>query len=312
MKNQYTIPTNKIAIIGAGAVGSTAAYAATLRNLAAEIVLIDINEAKEEGEVMDLRDGLCFVETGCVKGADLKDAKDADIIVITAGLPQKPGETRLDLIKKNKTILTSIFKQIGKLKPTTIVLMIANPVDVLTYLAQEITKLPKNQIFGSGTNLDTARLKTVLGKHLSVSPQNIHGYVLGEHGDTEFVAWSTVSIGGIKAVEFKELTKALKQQIEKSVRQEAYEIINRKGATFYGIGLVIADILEAILYNQHKLMPLSVRVSNWNGANDICIGVPAVLGRNGVEKVWPLKLPPAESKLFKKSAETLKNYLSAK
>jgi L-lactate dehydrogenase len=300
---------NKVAIIGAGAVGSTAAYAATLRNIAAEIVLIDINEAKEEGEVMDLRDGLCFVETGCVKGADFKDAKDADVIVITAGLPQKPGETRLDLVKKNKVILTSIFKQIGKLKTNTVILMIANPVDVLTYLAQEITGLPKNQVFGSGTNLDTARLKTDLAKLLHVSPQNVHGYVLGEHGDSEFVAWSTVTVGGVSAKNVKELNTQTKKKIEETVKKEAYEIISRKGATFYGIGLVISDILEAILYNQHKIMPASVRLSNWNGVSNVCIGVPAIIGRSGVEGVWPVELATDEKKKFQKSAETLKGYL---
>lgn len=305
-----TITHNKVAIIGAGAVGSTAAYAATLKNVAAEIVLIDINEAKEEGEVMDIRDGICFVETGCIKGADFKDAKDADIIVITAGAPQKPGETRLDLVKKNKAILASIFKQIGKLKPTTIILMIANPVDVLTYLAQEITGLPKNQVFGSGTGLDTARLKTELGKYLNVSPQNIHGYVLGEHGDTEFVAWSTVTVGGVPISQMKEFNARTKKEMEQRVRMEAYEIINRKGATFYGIGLVISDMLEAILYNQHKIMPASTRLNNWNGFSNVCIGVPAVIGRNGIEKVWPLKLPSSELKQFTKSAKILKSYLN--
>ncbi|MFA6427122.1 MAG: L-lactate dehydrogenase [Candidatus Magasanikbacteria bacterium] len=307
--SHHTSSPNKVAIIGAGAVGSTAAYAATLKNVAAEIVLIDINDTKEEGEVMDIRDGICFVETGCIKGADFKDAKDADVIVVTAGAPQKPGETRLDLVKKNKEILLSIFKKIGKLKPTAIILMIANPVDVLTYLAQEITGLPHAQVFGSGTGLDTARLKTELGKYFNVSAQNIHGYVLGEHGDTEFVAWSTVTIGGVPISQIKQFNERTKKEMEQRVRTEAYEIINRKGATFYGIGLVISEMLEAILYNQHKIMPASVRLENWNGVSNVCIGVPAVIGRNGIEKIWPLKLPSVELKRFKRSAETLKTYL---
>ncbi|MEK7644071.1 MAG: L-lactate dehydrogenase [Patescibacteria group bacterium] len=300
---------SKIAIIGAGAVGSTVAYAATLRNLAAEIILIDVNEAKEEGEVMDIADGLCFVETGCVKGAGFKDAADADVVVITAGLPQKIGETRLDLINKNAKILQSIFKAIGKLKKETIVLVVANPVDILTYLAQEISGLPKNQVFGSGTTLDTARLKTELGHHLRVSPQNIDGYVLGEHGDSEFVAWSSVTVGGTPIANIKSVSNPDLKKMEDKVKKEAYEIINRKGATCYGIGLVVSNILEAILLNQHKILPISSRLSNWNGVSDICLGAPTVIGRGGVEYVWPLELNKEEKNKLLKSAETLKSYL---
>jgi len=209
--------------------------------------LIDVNEQKEEGEVMDIRDGICLMETGCVKQGDFKDAADADIIIITAGLPQKPGETRLDLVNKNKEILKSIFKGIGKIKPSAIVIMVANPVDVLTYLAQKISGLPKNQVFGSGTTLDTARLKAEIGRRLKVSPQSIHGYVLGEHGDTEFVAWSTVTVGGMPLTKMKKLNAKDYKDIEEKVRKEAYEIISRKGATFFGIALVLADLVEAIL-----------------------------------------------------------------
>ncbi len=252
-------PSYKVAIIGAGAVGSTAAYATAIKNIASEIILIDINEKKEHGEVMDMCDALSFLETGKIKGGDFKDARDADVIVITAGAPQKPGETRLDLVDKNKKILTSIFKQIGKLKKTTIVLLVANPVDILTHLAQKITKLPKSQVFGSGTGLDTARLRTILAQKFNVSPQDINGYVMGEHGDSEFVAWSTVTIGGMPVDKLK-LKAADKKRIEKDVREKAYKIINCKGATFYGIGTVISDILEAIFYDQHKIMPISTRL----------------------------------------------------
>ena len=299
----------KIAIIGAGAVGATSAYVATLRNLASQIILIDINEDKEAGEVMDIDDGLCFVETGCVKGADFKDVCDADIVVITAGLAQKPGETRLDLVKKNSAILKSIIKSIGKFKPTTIILMIANPVDILTYLAQEWSGLPKSQVFGSGTGLDTARLRTDLGHFLKISPKSIDGYVMGEHGDSEFVAWSTVAAGGIPITKIKSANKKVLTEIENKVKKEAYEIISRKGATFYGIGLVVSDIIEAILFDQHRIMPISSRLNNYNGVNNICLGVPTVIGRSGVEKIWPIELNSEEKKRIKKSAETLKKYL---
>lgn len=303
------IPQSKIAIIGAGAVGATTAYTATLKNLAAEILLIDVNETKEAGEVMDIADGLSLVETGCVKGADFKDARDADIIVITAGAPQKPGETRLDLIKKNVEIQKSIFKQIGKLRPTAIIIMVANPVDVLTVVAQKLSGLPRNQVFGSGTTLDTMRFKATLAKKLGVSPQSVHGYVLGEHGDSEFVAWSSVTVGGVPANKLKITTKD-KREIEKKVKKEAYEIINRKGATFYGIALVLSDIIEAILFNQQKIMPVSSMLLECQGVSDVCLGMPAVLGRSGVEKVWPLALNASEKKKLQNSAKVLKQYLS--
>lgn len=303
-----TFPSYKVAIIGAGAVGSTAAYATAIKNIASEIVLIDINDKKEHGEVMDIIDGIDFFETGTIKDGDFKDARDADVVVITAGVPQKPDETRLDLVNKNKKILTSIFKQVGKLKKTTIVLIVANPVDILTHLAQKITKLPKSQVFGSGTGLDTARLHTTLSKKFHVSSKSIDGYVMGEHGDSSFVAWSTVTIGGIPTNKLK-LSAQEKNTIEKQVREKAYKIINSKGATFYGIGLVISDILEAILYDQHKIMSVSTRLSDWNGISDVCMGVPAVIGRKGVEKIWPVVLPPNEKNKLVQSAKELKKYL---
>ena len=302
------ISQSKIAIIGAGAVGATTAYVATLKNLAAEILLIDVNETKEEGEVMDIADGLSLVETGCVKGADFKDARDADIIVITAGAPQKPGETRLDLVKKNTEIQKSIFKQIGKLKSTAIVIMVANPVDVLTLAAQKISGLPRQQVFGSGTTLDTMRFKATLAKKLEVSPQSVHGYVLGEHGDSEFVAWSTVTVGGVPIDKIKEITAKDKQEIEKKVKKEAYEIINRKGATFYGIALVLSDIIEAILYNQHKIMPVSSLLLECHDVSGVCLGMPAVLGRGGVEKIWPLPLNATEKKRLQNSAKIFEQF----
>ncbi len=309
MQNENKKPvTQKIAVIGAGAVGSTVAYTLMVKNLASEVDLIDINLKKEEGEIMDIDDGMSFVETGCVKGATFKDAAKADIIIVTAGLPQKPGETRLELVKKNRVILESIFKSIGKLKPSAIVLLVANPVDVLTYVAQEISGLPKNQVFGTGTGLDTARLRSELSHYLNVYAQNIDGYVLGEHGDSEFVAWSSVSIGGLPLKQLKLPASAL-VEIEKKVKSAAYEIINRKGATFYGIALTVTDFVEAILFNQHKIMPASVRLDKWNGVSGLCLGVPAIIGRSGVEGVWPLELDRGEKKKFEYSAKTIKSLL---
>ena len=309
MKKHPTISSPKVAIIGSGAVGSAAAYALTIKNVASQIILIDRNEAKEEGEVMDISDALCFVETGCVEGGDFKDARSADVIIVTAGAAQKPGETRLDLVEKNIAITKSIFKNIGKLKKSTVVLMVSNPVDILTSVAQKISGLPMGQVFGSGTTLDTARLRSVVGRHFSVSPQSVSGFVMGEHGDSEFVAWSTVSVGGMPVTKMKGFTTTLAKKLENKVRKEAYEIIERKGATYFGIGLVISDIAEAILYDQQVILPVTAKLNNWNGVSNVCLGAPAVVGRAGVERHWPVVLPASEKRKLQKSAEVIKKYL---
>lgn len=301
--------SHKVAIIGAGNVGSAAAYAMTIKKVAAEIQLIDVNEAKEAGEVMDIADGLCFVDTGCVSGADFKDARAADVIVLTAGARQQPGDTRLDLVVKNKTITRSIFKQIGKLAKHTIIVVVTNPVDVITRFVQRLTKLPPHQVLGTGTTLDTARLRTKLGQRFEVSPQNVHGYVLGEHGDSEFVCWSSVTIGGVPVNRIPGFTPADAKRIEAAVRQEAYDIIERKGATYYGIGLAVANIVEAILYDQHLILPITAQLTDWNSVSGICLGAPAIIGRCGVERHWPLPLTAEEKKKWQKSAQVVREYL---
>ena len=298
----------KVAIIGAGNVGSTIAYTLMLKNLASQIVLIDIDDRKEKGEVLDIGDGLCFVDTGCIKGGDFRDAADADLIILTAGAAQKPGETRLQLTEKNKGITKSIFKKIGKIKKTTVILVVSNPVDVITYTVQKITKLPAGQVFGSGTSLETARLRTTLARLLKINPQSIDGFCLGEHGDSGFVAWSTLSIGGAPISKFIKSEKEL-NAIEKKVKNEVYEIIKRKGATFFGIATVVSELVEAIIFNQRRVAPVSTRVAGWNGVKGLCLSVPAIIGRKGVEKIWPLNLPTEEKKKFRDSAKKIKGYL---
>ena len=299
-----------VAIIGAGAVGSTAAYAATIRNLCAEVLLIDINEEKEAGEVMDIANGLSFVQTGSVKRGDFKDARRADIIVITAGAPQgDEKQSRLELVETNKRILKSIFKSIGKLKKSAIVLLVSNPVDVLTQEAVKLSKLPKSQVFGTGTGLDTARLRGHLGRMYGVHPQSVHGFVLGEHGDSSFAAWSSVSVAWIPASQLPGLTAKKKAQIEKQVRKEAYKIIKRKGATFYGIGLVIADILEAIVYDQHVVLPVTSVLKKWNGVSGVSVGAAAIIARAGIKKHWDLRLNASEKKKLSHSAKIIKQYV---
>ena len=298
----------KISIIGAGAVGSTVAYALSHKNIAAQINIIDVNEAKEEGQVMDIADGLCFFDTGCVIGGDYKDIRDADIVIHTAGISQKEGDTRLDLVKKNKAITKSIFKKIGRLKKTAIVIVIANPVDLVTHTLHQQLKLPKKQIFGTGTTLDSARLKTKLAQRFDVSAQSVQGFVLGEHGDSSFVPWSLVRIGGIPETHLSGLNARAKARIEKDVRNEAYEIIKRKGSTHFGIGTATADIVEAIILNKKIILPVSTHINNYQGISHACLSVPAVIGAEGVEKIWPIKLTLQERKKLKHSANVLKQY----
>lgn len=297
----------KIAVIGAGAVGSTVAYTLMVKNLAAEIVLIDINQEKEKGEVLDIDDCLSFSETSSVKAGNYKDASDADIIVVTAGVAQKVGETRLDLVTKNKEIITSIFKEIGQIKSSSIVVVVSNPVDIITYLIQELSNLPKNQVFGTGMGLDSARLRSSLARQFNVDGEQVDGFTMGEHGDSEFVAWSTVSIGGKKINDM--LNQEQMHTIEKNVKNEAYEIIKLKGATYYGIAMVVSDIVETVLFNQNKIIPVTYRLDNWNGVSDVCLGAPAVIGDKGIVKPWPIELTEEEKEKLKKSATVIKEYL---
>lgn len=298
----------KISIVGAGNVGATLAYSLMLKNIASEIKLIDVNEDKEKGEVMDIGDSMCFVETGCLRGANFKDASESDIVIITAGAAQKPGETRLMLAEKNKKILKSIIKGIGKFKKDAILIIIANPVDVLTYHAQKWSKLPPGRVFGSGTALESARLKTELKNCLNVHAQNISGFYLGEHGDSGFVAFSTVSIGGIKITDLKDKLCHF-DDIEKRVRNEVYEIIKGKGSTHFGIATTVCDIVEAIVFNQKKILPLSWNIDPEFGMGDLCISMPVVLGENGIESRWPISLSKTEKKALLKSAKKISEYL---
>jgi len=297
----------KIAVIGAGAVGSTTAYTLMVKNLVSEIILVDINKDREEGEVLDMCDALSFSETNIVKAGDYKSVRDADIIILTAGVAQKPGENRLDLITKNKAIISSIFTEVGELKPSAIVIVVSNPVDILTYLVQEISGLPKNQVFGTGTCLDSARLRSNLSKRLNIDSKQIDGFVFGEHGDSEFIAWSTVSVGGKSIKEILSLDEM--KVIEEEVKNEVYKIIKKKGATYYGIAMAVTDIIEALILDQNKILPVSSRLDNWNGVSGVCLGATAVVGASGIIKPWPIELNEEEKNKLQISANKIKEYL---
>jgi len=296
----------RIAVVGTGMVGSSFAYAALIKGIAAEIIMVDANEAREEGEVMDLSHALIGTSTGNVVGGNFKDCNNVDVIVITAGLAQKPGETRLDLVKKNSVIMKNIIKQMGKLRDDTVVIIVANPVDIMTHLAASLIKLPKGQVFGSGTSLDTSRLRLNISQKLGINLHNVHGYVMGEHGDSEFVPWSLANASGVKVSDV--LSAKEMKEIETKTMRAAYEIIQRKQATYYGIGVVVVELVERILRDQKFITPVSTEPGAAYGIHGISLGVPAVLGRRGVEKVWKVPLTKTELAKLHKSADLLKGY----
>lgn len=305
----------KISIIGgAGAVGATTAYAIILNGLVNELVLVDINKDKTEGEVLDLSHGAAFIEPVKVIAGDYEDTKDSDIVIITAGVAQKPGETRLQLTKRNVDIFKTIIPEVVKYSPNSILLVISNPVDILSYVAYTLSGFPKERVIGSGTVLDTSRLKYEISKRFNVDARDVTTYILGEHGDTGFPAWSLTNIKGIKIDEYAKLANVeydekFRKDVHERVKNAAYEIINKKGATYYAIGLSATKIVEAILRDKKCILPVSTLVNDYYDADDIYLGVPCIIGRNGVEKVLKVKLDEEEIDNFNKSAEVLKTTL---
>jgi len=294
----------KVAIIGAGNVGAHIASAGILKNLPVEFLLVDMNQQFETAQVLDLKDSLLFSPKAKIRGVDFGDKilSDADIFVITAGVAQKTNESRCELLGRNVEILKSIKKSLGKLKRTAIIIMVTNPVDIMTQLACKIFDLPEGHIFGSGTLLDSSRLRWRLAERCKKNITDVSGFVMGEHGDSEFVAWSTV--GGANT-----LLSAEKRQIEQAVMREVYIIIEGKGATYFGIGSAVAEILDTILSDEEKILPLSVSLQGEFGIKGIALGVPVRLGKNGVGKAEALKLPAEELQKLQESAKKLKNLL---
>ena len=291
----------KIAIIGAGNVGSHILASAVSKNISADFLLIDRNEEFEKAQVLDIKDILLFSSHSHVKCSDFgsSELKEVDIFVITAGANQKPGETRCQLLGKNISILQSVKNQIGEIKPEALVILVTNPVDILTQSAVEIFNLPKKQVFGTGTLLDSARLKWRLAEKLERNILDIQGLVMGEHGDSEFVVWSGVTEKGRFSAKERE-------EISESIKREAYDIIEGKGATFFGIGASAAELLENIVNDTQKILPLSCPLSGEYGISDIALGVPAKIGRTGIQKIYEIPLEAGEYKKLLLSSEKLK------
>ncbi len=298
----------KIAIVGAGSVGASAAYALVISGLVSEIVLVDINRYRAEGEAMDLAHGAAFTKPINIHVGNYKDCLDADIIIFAAGANQKPGETRLDLVHKNIQVLRDTLPEIIDPKGDTILLMVSNPVDVLTYAALRFSGLPPERVLGSGTVLDSSRFRHLISEHCKVEPRNIHAYVIGEHGDSEVLLWSRASIAGLSVGEFCRLRNIPcpdQDDITCKVRNAAYEVIHRKGATYYAIGLAVRRVCESILRDENSILTVSGLIDGIYGITDICFSLPSVVNRSGRVAVLPVPLDDVEKRALQKSAAVL-------
>lgn len=298
---------NKVVIVGCGNVGMSYAYALiNQRTYVNKLILIDIDEKRVEGEVMDLNHCLAYAPSKIsINKGSYSDCSDAKIVVIAAGANQKPGETRTDLINKNAKIFKDIVSNIMSSGFNGIILVATNPLDVMTYLTYKYSNLSSNQVIGTGTSLDTARLQNIIGKKICINPKNIQAYVIGEHGDSEFIPWSNANISLQSIYSF--FKKDELEEIETEVRNAAYEIINRKGATYYGIGMAMVRITNAILGNENLIMPLSI----YDKDNDVYVGLPAILNSNGVERRIRIKLSEEETIKLQNSIDIIKNNIKS-
>lgn len=304
----------KVSIIGAGFVGSTTAYALMMEGLASEIVIVDINKDKALAESMDLSHGASFVKPVEVKAGDYSDTSDSDIVIITAGVGPKPGETRLDIINKNLSVFKSIVPEVVKYSPNSILLVVSNPVDVLTYITYKLSGFPASRVIGSGTVLDTSRFRYMLGKHFEIDARNIHTYIMGEHGDSEIAAWSITSIAGMSVDQYcskvcRDCEGEFKYNIAEDVKNAAYEILNKKGYTNYAVALAIRRIVEAILRDEDAILTVSSLLNGEYGIEGIYMGIPTVVGASGSKKKLEVPLDDRELKELKSSASVLKEYL---
>lgn len=305
----------RVAVVGMGNVGATFAYALLLSGLAAEIVLIDVNRAKAEGEAMDLNHTEPFAHPTRIWAGDYRDCAGAAVTVVTAGAAQKPGETRLDLIKKNYAIFGNIIPEVARNNPDGIILIATNPVDVLTHASLKMSGLSPRRVFGSGTILDTARFRHLLSEYFDVDPRSVHAHIIGEHGDSEVPVWSLANIAGMRLADFSRvagvpINESQMNEIFTQTRDAAYHIIERKGATFYAVAAGLMRIVEAILRDQNTVLSVSSLVTDYYGISDVCLSLPTIVNRSGIEKVLHLELSDEEQAQLRHSADVLKNNFS--
>ena len=305
---------HKAVIVGAGQVGATTAYTLLISGLFSELVLIDLNRDKALGEAMDIAHGMPLCPPAEVRMGDYPDCEGAEIVIITAGLNQKPGETRRDLTEKNIGVFRSIIPEIVRYAPDCILLVVTNPVDILTRETLRISGFPPERVIGSGTVLDTSRLKYLLGNHTGVDPRNIHAFILGEHGDSEFAAWSVTHIAGMDLTEYcagcgncsGSLDEETAAKIEEEVRRAAYTIIGLKGATYYAVALAVRRIVEAILRDEHSILTVSSLLTGQYGISDVCLSLPTIVGAKGVVSILPVPLNEREQESLHACAKAVR------
>lgn len=300
----------KITVIGTGFVGSTTAYTLMLSGLISELVLIDANVEKAEGEVMDLNHGMPFVMPLKIYRGEYKDCAGSDIVIISAGANQRPGESRIDLVQKNSRIFKSIVSEIIRYNRDCILLVVTNPVDILTYVTYKISGFPRSKVIGSGTVLDTARFKYLLGNHTGIDTRNIHAYIIGEHGDTEVPTWSLANIAGIPMDDYCERCrrcskKISRQKIYTEVKNAAYDIIERKGATYFAVALAVRRIVEAIVRDENSILTISSFLDGQYGLNNVCLSLPSIVNMDGVERILEVPIYDTEKELLLKSGNVL-------
>ena len=305
----------KAAIVGCGFVGASIAFRFLQQGLFSRLVLLDANREKAEGEAMDLSDGLPYGATMEITAGDYGDISDCALVVVTAGVNQRPGETRLELIERNTIILKSIMKEITSRPFEGILLIVSNPVDVLTYAAQRLSGYPRERVIGSGTVLDTARLKQLLGEELRVDSRNVHAFIVGEHGDSELAVWSGANVSGLDLDDFcrlrgKALSQGDKERLYREIRDSANEIIKRKGATYYGIAMAVGRIAECIVKDEHAVLPISVVLDQEYGLGNVALSIPSIVGKNGLEKILEIPLGQAERSALNVSARQLQEVIA--
>jgi L-lactate dehydrogenase len=309
--------TRKVAVVGAGSVGAAITYACMIRGVAKQFALYDLDTNKVTAETLDLNHGLLFVPMATLEGSDdVHVCAGADVVVITAGAKQKPGMTRMDLAGHNAAMLKSLVPQLLKVAPDAIFLLVTNPVDVITYLTLKLSGLPANRVFGSGTVLDSSRFRFLIARRLKVAVQNVHAYIAGEHGDSEIPLWSSASIGSVPLLAWEvpgrpPLDAAARGEIHRRVVGAAGEIIRGKGATNYAVGLATARIVEAVLYDQRQVLPVSSLLDGQAGIHDVCLSLPSVVDRLGVEMVLPSPLSEEETEGLRHSADTVKGVIKS-
>ncbi|MFC3800203.1 L-lactate dehydrogenase [Cohnella sp. GCM10012308] len=297
----------RIVVVGAGAVGSTTAYTLMLRNRVDELVLIDANHKKAVGDALDMNHGMPFLGGGDLWAGSYEDCKDADIIVITAGAAQREGESRVDLLKRNAVIIDSIVEEVLKYNTTGILLIASNPVDIMSYITWKKSGWPVERIIGSGTLLDSARFRYLIGEKLKIDPRSVHGHIVGEHGDSELPLWSLANIAGAEL----SLSDADKDEIFTNTRDAAYQIISAKGATYYAIALALDRICTAILRDEGAVLNVSTLLHDYHGVSDVFLGVPCVVDRQGVRGIIDIKISDFERELLHRSADKLRNLIAS-